>query len=153
MALLPSNCLRVTRVKVGEKGSIRKVPQSGAIIGHCVGGARKIVVARDVAIVSLMQRLKAKQIGRWAGRSSRPFSLPEHRSGVVMEVLRSLLADIGGMGKDIVVKKGARQFQITVIDGASEIGRRDKHRGDGVCKLGPPEDWFRQEMYSAHTHT
>jgi hypothetical protein len=52
--------LRIGRVKIGEKVSVRKVQQSGCIIRHFVEGTGDEEMRQVIAVITLMEGLHAQ---------------------------------------------------------------------------------------------
>jgi hypothetical protein len=99
-----------------EQGSRRQVGESRGIIRHGVEFSWEKEVFGIRTVESLMESLKAKEVGGWSLSGHRPFSLPSERRCVVGTGRNSALPHVEGVGKHIFVHNGCHEFQVTVCD-------------------------------------
>jgi hypothetical protein len=79
---------------VGKERKVSKMPKTGGGIGHDIDRARYVVVSSVIPMEALVQGLEAQQIRGGAGGGRRPFALPKHCSGVVMQVVDGLFPHV-----------------------------------------------------------
>jgi len=68
---------------VSKKGIISKVPEPGSIIRHGIDWSWDVVGLVEVAMMTLVEGLEAKEIGRRAHGSRGAFALPTAGRNVV----------------------------------------------------------------------
>jgi hypothetical protein len=91
---LPRLLLWISELKMGKKLLVSEVPEAGASISHCVGGARDVVDATEVAVVALMQAVKAEKKSGRADGGGRTFPLPGDSRNVVAQCAKSTFSAI-----------------------------------------------------------
>ena len=115
---------------MGEKLGVGEVPCPRTEVGHHVGGAWYVVGERDVAVVTLVQGLDAKEVcGGTRGRGG-SFTLPIHGGSVVVQVVDCFFADVHKVSSDVVLGDGPHQFQVAVGDVPVEVLEGDEARLD-----------------------
>jgi hypothetical protein len=140
-------------VKVSKKRVVRKMKQTGRIVRHAVGGASNVVVCGEIAVMSLMKTVKAKEVGGRAVRRDGSFATANDSREIIIEQGKSVFAHIGEGRENILVTKDASQFEVAVGNGASHVRGGDdvvlnvegeRLSPDAAAAIG-------QEPHAAHT--
>ena len=97
---------------MSEKVSIGQVPQAAGIVSHDIDGSRHVMVSRDVAIVTLMDGIEAKELGAGCDGSSGALTGPRDRCLIVARQPNRTFGDIASVCKNIFVGNDACQLQI-----------------------------------------
>ena len=125
---------------MGEKLGIRKIVEAGSIITHLVGDASNKVMARDVAMVTLMEGLGTEEVGRGAGGSGRTFVLPEEGGSIISFGQDHMFPNIKALCHSLMMQEAAGKFDVTVGDPAMRIGPTDQISSNGRVKFCAPHD-------------
>ena len=119
------------------------MPRTGAKIGHTIGGARNVIVGRNVAVVTLVVGLKAQEVRRWTGGCGRPFPEPVYVGLIVGTGPDGAFANVGTLGDNFVVRDVATEFKVAVIDGAVGVVEGDDIFLNRCGERMPPEKRLR----------
>jgi hypothetical protein len=78
--------------------SVSEVPKTRCVIGHCIGRAGNMVIAKAVAMVTLVKAAQTKEVGgRVAGRDG-AFGGAADGRGIVVEEGESAFTGVDGLG-------------------------------------------------------
>ena len=80
---MPGFALWIGKGKVGKKGIVSKVPEPRSIIHHGIDWSWDVVGLVEVAMMTLVKGLEAKEIGCQAHGSRGAFALPTVGGNVV----------------------------------------------------------------------
>lgn len=137
---MPGLCLRITRVEMGEEGSIGEMRQTRGIIRHSVARPLQVVIDSDEAVVALVDGLKTEEVGSRGGGSGGAFAGPEEGGQVVRGGLEGAFPDVEAVSSSISVGDATGQFQLGVVDGAGRIVSSGEEGGDGGREPEAPDD-------------
>jgi hypothetical protein len=93
-----------------------------------------------VAMVALVERLAAQEVGCWSRRGGAALALPGERGRVVRQCANGPVTDIAELGRDVVLCDGAGQLEVRVGDGPPRVVGGDDVGLDVGRKRGTPKD-------------
>jgi hypothetical protein len=89
---------------------IGEVKKARAFVRQDIGHARDEAMKWDVAVVSLIECMKAEYISDCPGCGSRAFALPSYVGGLIGKVVDDVGANVEGLGEDVELSEGGRDF-------------------------------------------
>jgi hypothetical protein len=99
----PGYGLWVGEIKVSEEFVVCEVPQTRAVVSHCIQLARNKEGREVVAVEALMERLHSQKVRRSRGGGGGPFLLPSESGCVVGATCDGSFANVEGVGGNIVL--------------------------------------------------
>ena len=84
--------------KVSKQLCVSKVPKTRCIIGHRIGRAGNMVIAKAVAMVTLVEAAQAKKVGGRITGGDGAFGGAADGWGIVVEEGESAFTGVDGLG-------------------------------------------------------
>ena len=119
------------RVKVMQKGTVRKVLQAGGIVCRPVQITRNVVVQCDMPVESLVEGLVSQQDFHRFDRGGGPFALPEHGPEVIGALKVRALSKIKARDSSFGLDDATDEFQV----GIGEVAARVLESGQPICNI------------------
>ena len=95
----------------------------------------------EIAVVTLMEGEEAEEVGCRAVCGNGAPAVPMDDGGIVREGRGRGVATISQKGEDVLMGKGAGQFEVGVGNGAVRLAVGDEEAADVGGKGGAPEGW------------
>ena len=100
------------------------MPQTTRIVGHDVHWPGDVMVARDIAVAPLMDRVETQEVRADSNGSRRSFVGPRNSGLVVAGNPNSALGDIAMLAQHVLVSDQPGKFEIGDGDGTIRVVRR-----------------------------
>ena len=116
------------------------MPEARAVIGHDIGWPRDVGRLGDIAVMTLVDAVQAKQVCGWTSGGGGVFVVPNHHGYVVSQGDNSAATQVNFIGKDVLVGKKASKFQMGISDVAIGVVCGDQTTLDVGREFGPPQN-------------
>jgi hypothetical protein len=98
--------------EMGKQLRVRKRPETGRIIGHCIGGTGNMVVMKTVTVVALVKTCETEEVGGGVAGRDGTFRGVTDGGGVVPEDRESTFIGVNQLGQNILVSDDARSLLV-----------------------------------------